>query len=115
MQLSLFNLQPEWENITDEWLIDYMNRLYPDLKFIYVDDAYNKIRQSRYNKVDFSLKVGHDAPLDIWQNKTLVYLSIESRIGPYQGVGLACNNFDDLTEQLEKLYKTFKSYLNKTT
>ena len=106
-QLSLFDT-PDWLSINNDWLLNYLNQYFPELKFRYEDDY---IAQSRYKGVELYFAVRKTDKLDIWANPILIHLDVSKRKGNYEGQGLAVNNMSDFEEQLERFVVKFYEYV----
>lgn len=106
-QLSLFNDSIEWQSITNEWLLDYMNRHFPELKFMLNED---KVSQTRYRYLRLYLYVDTTDRLDIWDNPVLVHLGVDKLKGTFEGQGLAVNNIKDFEEQIVRFVSKFYEY-----
>ena len=115
-QLSLFNTSDiGWNDITEDWLLNYLQSMYSDLKFAptsgFNDDEV-WIRQTASKNARLVLYIKRDNDLKIWQNPTLVHLSVERRHHGYTGESVAVNNFDDFYKTLANYVKKFEEWKN---
>lgn len=55
IQLTLFQIEPTFSKITIDWLFDYLNKAYPEMKFVIVNDFVDKrarITQTLSKKIE---------------------------------------------------------------
>lgn len=121
MQLQFnFNEQSEWLNMTTDKLLCWLNRHYPQIKFVkmpiwqYVDGdgivQYVEELTAEKNKVTLRLNV-HDIDTKKythWNNSKLILLDLcNSQHGHYNGKGLATNTMTDFINRINEYIDDF--------
>lgn len=110
IQLYLFNDNIDWLCIDNDWLCDYLNRLYPDLKFCYNGFDISQKKHNKLAELHFSVKT---TDYKIWDNPILIHLGVQKKYGSLEGVGVAVNNMEDFEIELPKFVEKFYMYVNK--
>ena len=111
-QLKLFSpTEPEWENITLEWLFEYLNSYYPELKFI-IDKDYDGrvigIEQSVCKKVRLQFYIArYDKCVPGRAGKKFIGGSSERYFGPYCGQTFGFDSMEELKEMLPRRIEIF--------
>lgn len=123
-QLKLFNIvEPKWEDITTEWLLNYLQTEYPEMKFKLFEDEYIEQTVGKKATCKFYITNG-DIDLSIWDNPLLIHLGVEQKYGSWSGMFRAVNNMKDFKNRLpmyierckkhQNDYKNFKNEFNTT-
>lgn len=102
-QLKIFQVEePAWSEITIDWLFEYLQTEYPEMKFelLTYANGSNEIRQTFTKKARCSFSINKDADLTIWKNSVLVHLGVQKTYGNYCGMGEAVNSMDKFKERL---------------
>ena len=121
MKLSLFT---DWNNITTEWLFNYLKSNYP-LNFKlgdkwYCNTPYDEEPQEiqeikletkkvicRIHKSTINLK-----EFTMWNNPVLVHFYLHKTGGNYQGYGFAVNNMPDFEKGVKEIIVNFNKYMD---
>lgn len=110
-QLKLFHIEePEWINITTEWLLNYLQSEYPEMKFklfAYADGT-NEIEQTFCKKVICKFSIENSADLDIWQNPVLIHMDTRKLYGNWGGFCEAVNSMEEFKSELPGYIKSCK-------
>lgn len=113
MQQSLFNKHIEWADITEEWLLNYLNSNYPDLKFFITDKYFTCekiIKQGITKKADLRLSISKPADVEPWQKDNLIHLHAEKLHHGFEGMAEAAANFDEFFESLPRYIEKFEEW-----
>lgn len=123
LQLSLFApAEPEWENITLEWLFEYLNTHYPELKFKIEKDYDGKdtwIEQSICKKVRLYFYVDRydkDCVIPGYAGKKFIGGASERLFGAFSGQSIGFDSMEELKNLLPRRVEIFwenvKDYKN---
>lgn len=109
-QLRLFNIEePKWENITTEWLLNYLQSEYPEMRFQLFDDSI--IEQTVNKKATCKFHINNeDIDLTIWDNPLLIHLGVLQKYDGWSGMGEAVNNINDFKKRLPMYIEQCKKH-----
>ena len=123
MQLSFqLTQEPEWNDITLDWLQDYITR-YSDLSFKRKEmwSYYNPQtdKEEMIEEIECVIKnvilSFHISIVDIkeyiwWKNPVLVHIDLHKTKGDYEGLGFAVDNMKDFRNGLIDIVEKFKEW-----
>ena len=123
-QLKLFTVQePLFEDVTNNWLLEYLQNEYPEMKFKKYKYFDKEIVGATYSpKVFLSFKVVRRAEKEYWCRKTDVYISIngQKNYGSFEGFGYGVDSIEEfkkdalnVVERCKKWLKEFNDRTNK--
>ena len=114
--------EPEWNDITLDWLQDYITR-YSDLSFKRKEmwSYYNPQtdKEEMIEEIECVIKnvilSFHISVIDIkeyiwWKNPVLVHIDLNKRKGDYEGLGFAVDNMKDFRNGLIDIVEKFKEW-----
>ena len=106
MQLSLFPIEINWNEITTEWLFDYLKNHYPELKWE-IDNNWVEEVVTKTKKVVCGFYIG-TSNCDCWKNPILVHFDLHKTGGDYQGLGFAVDNLKDFEKSVYEIIEKYK-------
>lgn len=118
IQLNLFSPpEPAWEDITIEWLFNYLNSQYPEMKFTTKEHVgwskFIKITQNMHNRIELYLYVGKHDKDAVTDNKGLIYIgySYGKEYGDYHHRCGSIDSMEELKKELPIFIKKCKDYV----
>lgn len=112
MQQSLFNKPIEWADITEEWLLNYLNSNYPDLKFFITDKYFTGekiIKQGITKRAELELSI-IEPSADKHLKGKLVGFRADKLHNGFEGMAEAAANFDEFFESLPRYIRKFEEW-----
>ena len=118
IQLSLFApVEPEFKNITTDWLLSFLNTQYPEMKFTTKKHVgwskFIEITQNMHNKIELYLYVGKHDKNAVTDNKGLKYIgySYGKEYGDYHHRCGSIDSMEELKKELPIFIKKCKDYV----
>lgn len=124
-QQSLFTPSlPEWQNVTIEWLFEYITCLYPEMKFKCFE-TYNfdgeksiTIKQAAFKKIQLDFGIGeYDKCVDWCKNRNYVFCHTGQEFGNWSGSGETWDCMEEFleflplrVEQCKNCFAKYKEY-----
>lgn len=105
IQLTLFQLEPSWLDINSDWLLEFLQKNYPEANFKIFQvndwgDEYEEIRATSSKRADVSFHIDRkNIDLTIWNNPMLIHCDVEQKYGHYSGMGVAVDNMENFKTQ----------------
>jgi len=114
LQLNLFTpSEPEWKDITIEWLFEFLNNRYREMKF-YIDrnssyDGTPYIRQNLHEKIECSFHIGEfDIDVNWVKNRNYIGVSYGKCFGNYGQTSYPIDTMDEFKEYLPRVIEESK-------
>lgn len=105
LQLSLFvNLMPKWEDVTMEWLLNYLQHQFPEMKFHY-NKRFNHsyISQGISNKVELDFNIGkYDKCVTNRRSRYYIGCQTQKKFGDWHGRGETFDHMEEFIAMAEK-------------
>ena len=108
-QLSLF-AEPTIENVTIEWIYDFLTRNLPQLLWQYEEmiDGSKGIVQKKNKKISISVDIGKFSDTVTWVNsKKYIGINAQKNYGDYNGVGMPITSIEEFKEQIYKICEEY--------
>ncbi len=114
MQLKLFN-KTDSEEITNEWLLSYLQINYPEMLFQEKEHLGGKVIESvLHRKITFSIKIVIKDEETLWCRKFDKYISIclYKNFGDWRGYGRGIDTIDEFKQIINEFVIRAKEYVN---
>lgn len=105
-QLNLFSpIEPKWQHITIDWLFDFLNNQYPEMKFCIdcnvLSDGTPVIRQNLHKKIICSFYIGRFDDCVTWaKNRNFIGADYGKCFGDWGRTSYPIDSMEEFREQL---------------
>ena len=118
IQLTLFQLEPNWLDISLNWLLDYLQNNYPDANFQIIREKdwdgeyYESIHAMSSKRADVYFAINRDGvDLTIWDSPMIIHCDVQQNYGHQSGMGCAVDNCDDFKMQSQICINSWRNHI----